>query len=108
MKKLILSLALLGVAGPTAAYADGVAFPGASFVQIAPVTDASNINCANFAKTPDGPWVALNPTPFTLGIVNGIIPPISPIKVGGYIYNNVDLYSQLQLQCAGAVVRARY
>lgn len=108
MKKLIFSLALLGLAASTAAKAEGFVLPGQSFVQLAPVTDYSTINCANFVKQPDGAWEALNPTPFTVGIITGIIPPIRPIKVGGYIYNNVDLYTQLELQCVGAVVRARY
>ncbi len=100
MRTLVL-LALLGIAASTAAEAQ-------SFVQLAPVTGVSTINCANFVKKPDGAWEALGPQPFTLGIITGIIPPIRPIKVGGYIYNNVDLYTQLELQCTGAVVRARY
>ena len=111
MKKLILSLVLLGAAASTPAFAQDFGPVGAaSFVQLAPVTNYSTIACANFAKQPDGAWEALGPQPFTLGIITGIIPPIRPIKVGGFIYNNVDLYTQLELQCSGsgAVVRARY
>ena len=77
-------------------------------VQFGPTTSYSTIVCPNFAKAPDGTWQALNPTPYSLGFVQGIIPPIVPIKSGGFIYNNIDLYSQLELQCGAALVRARY
>lgn len=102
MKKVLFTLSLLGLAATTPAKAQ-------FFVQLAPVTDFSTINCANFVKEPDGAWKALGPEPFTLGIIRGIIPPIRAIRSGGYVYNNVDLYSQLDFQCgAGVVVRARY
>ena len=78
-------------------------------VQLGPTTDYSTINCANFVKLPDGTWQATAPVPFSLGFVNDIIPPVRPIKSGGFIYNNIDLYSQLNAQCgAGVVVRAKY
>ena len=76
--------------------------------QFGPTTSYSTIVCPNFAKAPDGTWQALNPTPYSLGFTQGIIPPIVPIKSGGFIYNNIDLYSQLELQCGAALVRARY
>ena len=77
-------------------------------VQLGPTTAYSTINCANFTKLPDGSWKALNGTEFSTGFVQHIVPPIIPIKVGGFIYNNVDLYSQLELQCSSFLVRARY
>ena len=78
-------------------------------VQIGPTTAYSTLNCANFAKLPDGDWKALAPAPFGLGFVQGIVLPPLPIKLGQFIYNNIDLYSQLELQCAsGALVTARY
>ena len=78
-------------------------------VQFGPTSDYSTINCANFVKLPDGTWQATAPVPFGLGFVQGIIPPVRPIKSGGFIYNNIDLYSQLNSQCgAGVVVRAKY
>lgn len=102
MKRVLFSLSLLGIAATTAAQAE-------FFVQLSPVTDFSTINCANFVKETDGAWKAVGPEPFTLGIIRGIIPPARAIKVGGYIYNNVDLFSQLEFQCgSGVVVRARY
>ena len=102
MKKLLFTLSLVGLAASTSAQAQ-------FFVQLAPVTDASTIVCANFAKQPDGTWKALAPVPFTLGIIRGIIPPVRSIKSGGYIYNNVDLFSQLNYQCGAAgVVIAKY
>ena len=76
--------------------------------QFGPTTGYSTIVCPNWAKAPDGSWNALNPTPYSLGFVQGIIPPVRPVLVGGYIYNNIDLYSQLELQCGAALVRARY
>ena len=76
--------------------------------QFGPTTGYSTIVCPNWAKAPDGSWNALNPTPYSLGFTQGIIPPVRPVLVGGYIYNNIDLYSQLELQCGAALVRARY
>lgn len=102
MRKLLFSLSLLAMAATTA-NAQQVVF------QLGPTTPYSTIDCTNFVKLPDGAWKALRPVPFGLGFVQGIIPPATPIKVGGYIYNNIDLYSQLNEQCgAGVVVRARY
>ncbi|MBV9812370.1 MAG: hypothetical protein JO326_06435 [Acetobacteraceae bacterium] len=97
MKKLIFTLPALALLASTSARAQ-------FFVQLAPVTDASTIVCANFVKEADGSWKAVAPVPFTLGIIRGIIPPVRSIKVGGYIYNNVDLYTQLNYQCGSAVV----
>lgn len=126
MKNTVLSLAVVGIVGFAAA-ASAADFappppppPAAPFAvlggskyppvvaQLGPTTSYSTIVCPNFAKTPDGTWVALNPTPYSLGFTQGIIPPVTPIKVGGFIYNNIDLYSQLELQCGAALVRARY
>ena len=76
--------------------------------QFGPTTGYSTIVCQNWAKAPDGSWNALNPAPYSLGFTQGIIPPVRPVLVGGYIYNNSDLYSQLELQCGAALVRARY
>ena len=102
MKRLVFSLSLLAMA-VTSAHAQQVV------LQLGPTTPFSTIDCANFVKLPDGNWKALRPVPFGLGFVLGIIPPATPIKSGGYIYNNIDLYSQLNEQCgAGVVVRARY
>lgn len=100
MKNVLFSLSLLGLAATSA--------QAQSFFQVEPVTSYSTIQCPNFTKLPDGTWKAVDGVPFTLGIIRGIIPPLRPIKVGGYIYNNVDLYSQLESQCGGVVVRARY
>jgi hypothetical protein len=77
-------------------------------VQFGPTTDFSTLVCSNFAKLPDGKWKALNPAKFGLGFVTGIVPPVQPIASGGFIYNNIDLYSQLNLQCGSGVVVARY
>ena len=102
MKKLLCSLPVLALLASTSM----IATPAQAqfFVQLSPVTDASTIVCANFAKQPDGTWKAVAPAPFSLGIILGIIPPVRAIKSGGYIYNNVDLYSQLNYQCGSAVV----
>ena len=99
------ALAALGVASTTAS----AQLAPPVVVQIGPTTDYSTINCANFIKLPDGTWQATAPVPFGLGFVQGIIPPVRPIKSGGFIYNNIDLYSQLNAQCgAGVVVTAKY
>lgn len=126
MKNTVLSLTVIAAVGfATAASAADLAPPPAPapmtpfpvltpgktppvVVQFGPTTGYSTIVCPNFAKAPDGTWRALNPTPYSLGFVQGIIPPIVPIKSGGFIYNNIDLYSQLELQCGAALVRARY
>ena len=123
MKKLLFPLSLIGALGLTASAfaADLAPYPAPApapllglisppvVVQIGPTTAYSTINCANFTKLPNGDWKALGPMPFGLGFVQGIIPPVLPIKLGGFIYNNIDLYSQLELQCAsGALVTARY
>ncbi len=102
MKKLILALPLLALAASTSANAQ-------FFVQLSPVTSASTIVCSNFVKNADDTWSATAPVPFTLGIIRGILPPVRKIKSGSYIYNNVDLYSQLNFQCGtAAVVTAKY
>lgn len=125
MKNTVVAIALLVGAGVSAASAADFAPPppapapaepfalGAGkyppvVVQFGPTTTYSTIVCPNFAKAPDGTWHALNPQPYSLGFVQGIIPPIVPIKSGGFIYNNIDLYSQLELQCGATLVRARY
>lgn len=78
-------------------------------VQLGPTTEYSTLVCQNFSKTADGSWLAVRPDQFGLGFVQHIVPPTRPIKVGGYIYNNVDLYSELEYQCgSSATVRARY
>ena len=76
--------------------------------QFGPTTGFSTINCSNWTRLPDSTWKALNPTLFSLGFVQDIVPPRAPIKVGGFIYNNIDLFSQLSAQCAATVVTARY
>ena len=102
MKKLIFTLPVLALLASTSAHAQ-------FFVQLAPVTDASTIVCANFVKEADGAWKAVAPVPFSLGIIRGIIPPARAIKSGGYIFNNVDLFTQLNYQCGtAAVVIAKY
>lgn len=123
--KLKLSLTLVGLLGlaGTAAAADlGAPIPAPAapigfgdsrvppvVAQFGPSTTYSSINCANFTKLPDGAWKALNGQLFGLGFVQEIVPPIAPIKSGGFIYNNIDLYSQLEAQCAvSPLVRARY
>ncbi len=72
--------------------------------QFGPTTPYSTLSCPNFAKLPDGSWRARNATRFGLGFVQNIIPPVRPIRSGGYVYNNIDLYSQLELQCVGVGV----
>ena len=128
MKKLLISLSMLGTLGfaATASAADlpypaPAPIPGPLFtpfnlfgqqapvvVQLGPTTRYSTINCANFTKLPDGSWKALSPEQFSTGYVQHIVPPAIPIKSGGFIYNNVDLYSQLEAQCSVTLVRARY
>ena len=120
MKKVLFSLSLLGLVGaagsacaadlamaPPPAPAASTVFPPV-VAQFGPATSYSSIICENYAKLPDGSWKALNPTEFGLGYVMHIVPPVLPIKSGGFIYNNIDLYSQLETQCGGALVRARY
>lgn len=125
MKKALLSLSLFGLLGlaATASAADltapipvvvvppvtiiGGLFPPV-VLQLGPTTSYSTINCAEFSKEPNGTWMSTGSEPFGLGFVQGIIPPARPIKAGGFIYNNIDLYSQLEEQCVGAVVKARY
>lgn len=78
-------------------------------VQFGPTTEYSTLVCANFVRLPTGDWKAINPAPFSLGFVRDVVPPARPIRSGGYVYNNIDLYSQLNAQCgAAAVVTARY
>ena len=77
-------------------------------IQFGPTTKYSTINCANWSKLPNGAWKALTPTKFGLGYVQGIVPPPIPIAAGLFIYNNVDLYAQLEAQCASGLVTARY
>ncbi len=122
MKKLLFSLSLLGLLGAAGAAsaadlavlappppppAPGYVFPPV-VVQLGPATTYSSIICENYAKLPDGSWKALNPTEFGLGFTMHIVPPVIPIKSGGFIYNNIDLYSQLELQCSSTLVQARY
>ena len=123
MKKLSFSLFMLGMLGsaatafaadlPSAAGPMPMAAPSGPFVppvvvQFGPTTTYSSLNCANFTKLPDGSWKALDGQLFGLGFVQNIVPPVIPIKSGGFIYNNIDLYSQLESQCAVSLVRARY
>ena len=108
MKKLMFSLPALALLA-SASLMSNAAQAQLAFVQISPVTDASTIVCANFVKEADGTWKAVAPVPFSLGIIHGIVPPVRAIKSGGYIFNNVDLFAQLNYQCgANAVVTARY
>jgi hypothetical protein len=102
MNKGLLALLLLsGAAYPVQAQQ--------AIVQFGPTTEFSSLACGNFAKLPDGKWKALNPTKFGLGFVTAIVPPGQPIARGRYIYNNIDLYSQLNMQCDdGLVVTVRY
>jgi hypothetical protein len=125
MKTLLLSLSLLGSLVAVPAFAADLGGPAPVpapapvvdifqsrfppvIVQFGPTTTYSTIICSNFTKLPDGTWKAIAPTQFSLGFVEGIVPPLRPIKSGGYIYNNIDLYSQLNAQCANGVVVARY
>jgi hypothetical protein len=101
------SAADLAVPAPVPAAPVGYGVPPV-VVQLGPTTTYSSINCANFTKLPDGSWKALDGQLFGLGFVQKIVPPVIPIKSGGFIYNNIDLYSQLELQCQVALVRARY
>ena len=125
MKKALLSLTFIGVLGfaSAAAAADlpgpgpapvpelpvvtGGLFP-AVVLQIGPTTPYSTINCAEFTKLPDGAWKSIGSDRFGLGFVQNIVPPVRPIKVGSFIYNNIDLFSQLESQCIGTLVRAKY
>ena len=130
MKKVLFSLSLLGSLGLTAT-AFAADLPSAPpppmlapapftlfgitglatapvVVQFGPTTAFSTINCANFTKLPTGAWKALDGQRFGLGYVQNIVPPMLPIVSGGFIYNNVDLYSQLEAQCSVTLVRARY
>ena len=106
MTKLMKSLPALALLASTSMFAASA--HAQFFVQLSPVTDASTIVCSNFVKESDGTWKAVAPVPFTLGIIRGIIPPVRAIKSGGYIFNNVDLYSQLNYQCGAGVVVAKY
>ena len=128
MKKMLFSLSLLGslglVASASAADLAPMAPPPAPLpflaplnffgltppviVQLGPTTAYSTINCANFAKVDATTWKALDPVEFSLGFTMHIVPPPLPIKKAAFIYNNVDLYSQLEAQCGYGVVRARY
>ncbi len=122
MKKALLSLSVLGLFGltvsasaadlggpraPAAPVVVGEKFPPAIF-QLGPTTPYSTIDCSKFTKLPDGSWKALGARPFGLGFTQGIIPPVRPIKVGNFIYNNIDLFSQLEAQCAATLVQAAY
>ena len=107
MKKLLLSLPALALLA-SASMISTSAQAQLAFVQLSPVTDASTIVCSNFVKEADGTWKAVAPVPFSLGIILGIVPPVRAIKSGGYIYNNVDLFTQLNYQCGSAVVIAKY
>lgn len=101
MKKLAYALPLLGLLASSTAHAQ-------FFVQLSPVTTYSTIVCSNFIKEQDATWKSVAPVPFTLGIIRGIIPPAKSIKSGSYIYNNVDLWTQLNTQCGNATVVAKY
>ena len=122
MKNILLSTMLLGLTATSAFAADYA--PSAPPVpsgpppfterlapvvaQFGPTTGFSTINCSNWARLENGSWKALNPTLFSLGFVQDIVPPLPPVKLGGFIYNNVDLFSQLTAQCSASVVTARY
>ena len=123
MKTLLVTLSLLGLTAGSALAADLAPAPppppapldlfsgymlAPVVAQLGPTTGFSTIQCRNFTKLPDGSWKALNGTLFGLGFVQKIVPPMSPIKVGGFIYNDIDLYSQLTAQCEVNVVTARY
>ena len=119
MKNILLSLSLLGSTATSALAADYAPAPPASpppfterlapvVAQFGPTTGFSTINCSNWTRLGDGTWKALNPTLFSLGFVQDIVPPRPPVKLGGFIYNNIDLFSQLSTQCAATVVTARY
>ncbi len=120
MKNILLSLSLLGLTATSALAADYAPPPPAAppslfmqkvapvVAQFGPTTGFSTIECSNWTRLSDGSWKALNPTLFSLGFVQEIVPPRAPIKLGGFIYNNIDLFSQLTTQCAATVVTARY
>lgn len=122
MKYALLSLSMLGLLGlGHAATAADVAAPRVVpvapvvvaktppvILQIGPTTPYSTIDCTQFTKLPDGSWQSIGPGRFSLGFTQGIVPPVRPIKVGSFIYNNIDLYSQLEAQCAATLVRAAY
>ena len=122
MKNILLSTMLLGLTATSALAADYAPAPrplaptptpftqrlAPVVAQFGPTTGFSTINCSNWARLENGTWKALNPTLFSLGFVQDIVPPLAPVKLGGFIYNNVDLFSQLTAQCAAVVVTARY
>ena len=121
MKNILLSTMLLGLTATAAVAADFAPAPPRpvgppSFMerlapvvaQFGPTTGFSTINCSNWARLENGSWKALNPTLFSLGFVQDIVPPLASVKLGGFIYNNIDLFSQLTAQCSAAVVTARY
>ena len=121
MKNILLSITLLGLTATSALAADyrQAPMPPASpppftqrvapvVAQFGPTTGFSTINCSNWARLENGSWKALNPTLYSLGFVQDIVPPLAPVKLGGFIYNNIDLFSQLTAQCAATVVTARY
>ena len=101
MVRTLLSLSLLALANP-GVHAQQV------IVQFGPTTEYSTLNCANFRKIQPNAWRAINAQRFGLGFVQNIVPPITPIVSGNWIYNNIDLYSQLELQCGGIPVIAKY
>lgn len=81
----------------------------AAILQFGPTSEFSTLVCQNFVRGPDGSWRTVRSDSFSLGFVQDLIPPARPIKLGGYIFNNIDLYSQLEYQCAAsAAVSARY
>ena len=121
MKTILMSTLLLGLTAGSAFAADLAPAPSRPVgpppfterlapvvAQFGPTTGFSTINCSNWARLENGSWKALNPTLFSLGFVQDIVPPLPPVKLGGFIYNNVDLFSQLTAQCSAAVVTARY
>ena len=120
MKNIALSTMLLGLTATSALAADYAPAPrpvspppfterlAPVVAQFGPTTGFSTINCSNWARLENGTWKALNPTLFSLGFVQDIVPPLPPVKLGGFIYNNIDLFSQLTAQCSAAVVTARY
>ena len=77
-------------------------------VQFGPTTEYSTLSCRNFRKIEKGAWRAINDQRFGLGFVQNIVPPKTPIVSGNWIYNNIDLYTQLELQCGSVPVIAKY